>query len=127
MMANRIANVTTVSATAINGEAIAIVAERSGRRSSTNCIFRLLAPRPSLAALAPPINKPSRSRGRRSGFERRRQLAVKHHRNAVGNLSQFIEVLADHQHGALPRHGKIDQRLDGWSPLRRHRPPRSAG
>src|SRR5208282_5582464 len=82
MIANRTAKVTTVSATAISGEATAITVERSARRSSTNCMLCLSLVRRPLGVRA--AHQQSELLARRFGrFERRRQPAVEHHRNAV--------------------------------------------
>ena len=44
------------------------------------------------------------------GRQRLRQPAVKHHRDAVGDLGEFIEVLAGHQHRGAGG-GEIEQGL----------------
>src|SRR5271165_1283324 len=88
MIANRIPTVTSVSVTAISGEAIAIAVERSARFSSTNCMLRpMLAGLPGGAGAAHQQSELLACRLR--GIERRRQPAVEHHRNAVGNLGKF--------------------------------------
>ena len=42
--------------------------------------------------------------------QRRRQLAVEHHGDAVGDLDQFVEILAGHEHGGAGS-GEVEQRL----------------
>ena len=98
-----------MSAIAISGEATAITAERSARFSSTNCMLGLLFG-DGCSVSAPPISNPSFSRVASAAFERRRQPAVEHHRDAIGNLGQFVEILADDQHRGAAA-GEIDQRL----------------
>src|SRR5580704_5689607 len=105
-MANRIAMVASVSAMAISGDVIAISAERSARRSSTNGMARPLLRRASLARAAAHEQAELLAR-RRCRIERRRQCAVEHHGDAIGDLGELVEILADHQHGAAAG-GEID-------------------
>ena len=98
--------VTIVRPIAISGETSAIVFDRSARFSSTSC---MRAP-PSCSRLLPPINRPSFSRVASRRRQRLRQPAVEHHGDAVGDLGEFVEVLAGHQHGGAGG-GEIEQRL----------------
>ena len=59
-----------------------------------------LARRSRRAAFAPPISKSELLARRLGRVERRRQPAVEHHRDAVGDLGKFVEILADDQHRA---------------------------
>ena len=88
---------------AISGEAIAITAERSARFSSTNGMLDLLIGGRLFGMRA--AHQQSELFARRLGcLERRRQSAVEHHRDAIGNLGQFVEVLTDNQdRGAAAR------------------------
>ena len=100
--------VTSVSAMAISGDS-----DRDRCRALGALLkHQLHAPLPSCCrgSPAPPINRPSFSRVACACCERLRQAAVKHHRDAVGDLGKFVEVLADHQHGGAAA-GKIEQRL----------------
>src|SRR6202023_1949853 len=105
MIVNRMVMVTIVSPIAINGETSAIVVDRSARCSSTSCMPRLLL----LEAAAAHQEAEFFARCLRSG-QRIGEMAVKHHGDAVGDLREFVEVLAGDEHrGARGR--KIDQRL----------------
>src|SRR5579862_9943674 len=108
-IANSTAIVTSVNAIAISGEAIAIVAERSARFSSTNCIAHLLGAGATLDAGAAHEQAEHLARCVRRA-ERCRQPAVEHHGDAVGNLGKLVEILADDQHGGAAA-GKVDQCL----------------
>ena len=101
--------VTSVSAIAISGEAIAISVGAFGAPLKHQLHAAPLAAVGAPAA-APPISSPSCSRVASRGVERRRQLAVKHHRDAVGDFGELVEILADDQHGGAAA-GEIDQRL----------------
>src|SRR5262245_37517919 len=84
---------TSVRPIAISGETIAIMAERSARRSSTSRMLGLPLGHRTAA------HKEAKLLAR--GFRRRkrhRQPTVEHHRDAVCDLGQFVEVLADHQY-----------------------------
>src|SRR5262245_47479010 len=105
MSANSTAMVTKVSAMAISGETIAMVAERSARRSSTSRMACL--PARQLAAAHQQAERLAVGLCR---VERRRQPPRKHHRNAVGDLDELVEILADDQHRRATR-SEIDQRL----------------
>src|SRR5579872_4284439 len=109
MMANRTAMVIKVSAMASSGDATAMAAERSGRFSSTNCIFRPLRRRLH-AGPGPAHEQPEPLAGRFGRFQGRRERAMEHHGDAVGDLLQFVQVLADDQNRAAAP-GEIDQRL----------------
>src|SRR2546421_9931280 len=108
MSSNNTPTVTSVSAIAISGEAMAMSAERSARRSSTNCMLRLL---PAVARSGGAAHEQAQRFPRRfRGAQRLRKLAAKHDRDAVGDLFDFVEVLADDQHRGAAA-GEIDQRL----------------
>src|SRR5271163_1437737 len=92
-MANRIAMVTRVNAIAISGEAMAMVAERSARRSRAMCIGDLLAARSCAAH-----QQAERLAGRLRRIDRGRQAAMEDDGDAVGDLLELVEVLGDHQH-----------------------------
>src|SRR6476619_3012922 len=102
--ANRIVMVRSVIAIAISGEAMVIAVERSVRRSSASGMSDLAA----FAAAAHQQAELLAAGARR--IERRRQPAVKHHRDAVGDFGKLVEVLADHQDRGAAR-GEIDQGL----------------
>src|ERR1700746_2285512 len=104
-MANRMLMVTIVSPIAISGETSAIVFDRSARFSSTSRIGRFLFRQGASAHQEAEILS-ARIRGR----ERLRQAAVEHDGNPVGDLDQFIKVLArDENSGATGR--EVDQCL----------------
>src|SRR3984885_799873 len=108
-MANSAAIVAKVRAMAISGEAIAIVAERSDRRSSTNGMARLLDA--GLLAGFGAAHEQSELFARDlGGAQRCRQPAVEHHGSAVGNLEKLIEILTHDQHGRAAA-SEIDQGL----------------
>src|SRR5579862_4148385 len=98
----RIANSTAI-VTSVN--AIAIIAERSARFSSTNCIAHLLGAGATLDAGAAHEQAEHLARCVRRA-ERCRQPAVEHHGDAVGNLGKLVEILADDQHGGAAA-GKV--------------------
>src|SRR5437588_6639092 len=100
--ANSTLMVAIVNAIAIKGEIKAMVAERSARFSSTNCMARL-----QLRERASAHQEAELLAGRGRGRQRLRQPAVKHHRDAVGNLRQLVEVLAGDQHRGA-RGGEIE-------------------
>ena len=121
--ANRIAMVASVSAIAISGEAMRDrrPSARRGAQAPSR-MARLLACarrlRPSAGRALAAVAAPRRSR--------RRQAAVEDHRDAVGDLVELVEVLADHQHRGAAR--RRDRSAPGGSRRRRrHRRPRSAG
>src|SRR5436190_10665299 len=93
-MANRMLMVTMVSAIAIKGETTAIVADRSARFSSTNCISRF--PSRQLAAAHQQAKLLAIGVG---GGKRFRQPTVEHHGDPVSDHNQFIQVLAGDEHG----------------------------
>src|SRR5436190_12378522 len=97
--------VTSVSATAISGEMTVINWECSERFSSNSRMahsFLLL-----VGAGHQQADLLQREFARRMGI---RQLAARDDGNAVGDLENLVEILADHQYGgALPR--QIDDRL----------------
>src|SRR3977135_2172746 len=99
--AKRMLMVTIVRPMAISGETSAIVFDRSARFSSTNCMRRFLLLQ-TASAHQPAELLPAGIRGR----HRRREVAVEHHRDPVGDFGELIEVLAGHQHGGAAR-GKI--------------------
>src|SRR6266853_864065 len=92
-MANSTAMVTRVSPIAISGEVMAMVAERSARRSRAKCMTDLLAER-----LGSAHQETQRFAGRFCRVDRRRQVAVEDHGDAVGDLVELVEILADHEH-----------------------------
>src|SRR6266702_5869026 len=96
--------VTIVKPIAISGETSAIMLERSARLSSTNCMRGLL--RLQAAAAHQKAELLARCF---AGSERCRQPAVENHRDAVGDLREFVEILAGHQHRGA-RRGAIEQR-----------------
>src|SRR5450631_2977945 len=104
-MANSTAMVTSVSAIAISGEVMAMVVERSARRSRAKCMTDLLA-----ACLGSAHQKSERFAGRLRRIDRRRQVPVEYHGDAVGDLLELVEVLADHENRRAAA-GEIDQRL----------------
>src|SRR4051812_30658311 len=83
--ANRMLMVTMVSAIAISGETSAIAADRSARFSSTSCIGRFLLRQGAAAHQQAEFFAVGVRRGQRF-----RQPAVEHHRDPVGDLSQFV-------------------------------------
>src|SRR5437868_6401573 len=85
--------VTSVSAIAISGETSAMVLERSTRFSSTSCMRRFLLLKTAAAHQQPEFLAAGVVRCHRC-----RQVAVEHHGDAVGDLGEFVEVLARHQH-----------------------------
>src|ERR1700730_13039865 len=104
-MANRMLMVTIVKPIAISGEISAIVFDRSTRFSSTNCMSRFL----SLQTASAHQQAELLAVGVR-GRHRFREAAVEYHCDPVGDLSEFIQVLAGHEHcGAAG--GEIEQGL----------------
>src|SRR6202011_4088350 len=104
-MANRMLMVTIVKPIAISGDTSAIAFDRSARFSSTNCMSRfLLLQTASAHQQAELLAAGIRSR------QRFREAAVEHHGDAVGDLGEFIEILARHQHRGAAG-GKIEQGL----------------
>src|SRR5882757_8005851 len=93
-MANRMLMVTIVSPIAIKGDTSAIVFERSARFSSTNCMGGLLRLKRTSAHQQPELLAGGVCCG-----EWRREAAVEHHGDAVGDFGEFVEILAGHQHG----------------------------
>src|SRR5260370_22952676 len=104
-IANRMLMVTSVRPMAISGETSAIVLERSARFSSTNCMRGLL--RLEAASTHQETEFLAAGVGR---LERLRQMAVEHHGDPVGDLGEFVEILARHQDGGAGG-GEIEQRL----------------
>src|ERR1700736_352918 len=104
-MANRMLMVTIVSPIAISGDTSAIVFERSARFSSTNCMGGLLRLERTSAHQQPELLAAGVS-----GGEWRREMAMEHHRDAVGDFGEFVEILAGHQHGGAAG-GEIEQCL----------------
>src|SRR4030088_2981374 len=102
-MANRMLMVTSVRPMAISGETSAIVLDRSARFSSTNCMRRFLLFQTGSAHQQAELFPAGFA-----GGHWRRQMAVEHHGNAVGDFSELVEVLARDQHrGAGGR--KVEQ------------------
>src|SRR5215475_3271934 len=97
--------VAIVSAIATNGDTSATVLDRSARFSSTNCMRRLLRVETAAAH-----QKAELFAARLTCRKRRREAAVEHHRDAVGDLDEFIEILAGDENGGAPG-CKIKQRL----------------
>src|ERR1700730_15333263 len=104
-MANRMLMVTIVRPIAISGETSAIVFDRSARFSSTSCMRRFLLVQPAAAHQQAKL-LPAGLRG----LERLRKMAMKHHRDPVGDLGELVEVLTGNEHGCA-RGGEIEQRL----------------
>src|SRR3954454_5980051 len=90
--------VTIVRPIAISGEISAIVLERSARFSSTNCMRGLL--RLQRAAAHQQTEFFAR---RLAGAAPRRQTAMEHHGDAVGDFGELVEVLAAPKHGGACR------------------------
>src|SRR5882672_8854601 len=101
--------VTSVSAIAISGDVIAMIAERSARRSSTSCMARLLLSG-RLAGGASAHQQSELLAGGDRRVDRLGEVAVEHHGDAVGNFGKLIKVLADHQDGRAAT-GEIEQSL----------------
>src|SRR3954447_8523867 len=101
--------VTSVKPIAISGETSAIVFERSARFSSTSCMRRFLLLQRAAAHQQAELLAAGIAR-----CHRRRQAAMEHDRDAVGNLSEFVEILARDQHGRTGG-GEIEQRLPDHS------------
>src|SRR5260370_27616729 len=96
-MANRMLMVTIVKPIAISGETSAIVFDRSTRFSSTNCMSRFLWRQTASAHQQAELLAAGIRRRHRFG-----EAAVKYHCDPVGDLSEFIEVLARHPHAGPP-------------------------
>src|SRR5258708_1550726 len=90
--ANRMLMVTIVNPIAISGEIKAMVVDRSARFSSTNCMKRLLLRQGASAHQQAEFFAVGVG-----GCQRLREVPVKHHRDAVGDFGEFIEILAGHQ------------------------------
>src|SRR5258705_445553 len=88
--------VTSVSAIAISGDVIAMIAERSARRSSTNCMARLVLSG-RLAGGASAHQQSELLAGGHRCVDRLGEVPLEHHGDAVGNFGEFIKILADHQ------------------------------
>src|SRR5450432_1673667 len=97
--------VTSVSPIAISGETSAIVLERSARFSSTSCMRRFLLLQATAAHQQAELFA-----CRLAGCHWRRQMAVEHHGDAVGDLGEFVEILAGDQHRCTGG-CEIEQRL----------------
>src|SRR5258708_21967110 len=104
-MANRMLMVTIVKPIAISGEISAIMFDRSARFSSTNCMSRFLS-RQTASAHQQAELLAAGIRGR----HRFGEAAVEYHCDPVGDLGEFIEVLAGHEHGGATC-GEIEQGL----------------
>src|SRR3984893_8363540 len=104
-MAKRMLMVTIVKPIAISGETSAIVFDRSARFSSTNCMRRFLLVQTAAAHQQAKL-LPAGLRG----LERLRKMAMKHHRDPVGDFGELVEVLTGDEHGCA-RGGEIEQRL----------------
>src|SRR5215468_8206543 len=107
--------VTRVSKIAIRGDAMAMTAERSARRSSTRRMthsgsVRLWAGTCLSFALTAAHQQPKRLAGRRCGVGRLRKSTMEDHRDAVGNFLKLVKVVTDDKHGGAAC-SKIDQRL----------------
>src|SRR5476649_1816138 len=100
--------VTMVRPIAISGETSAMVADRSARFSSTNCMRGFLL-RQTASAHQQAELLAIGIRGR----QRFGKVPVEYHRDPVGDLGQFIEVLAGHEHRSTAC-GKIEQRLPDY-------------
>src|SRR5271154_3493791 len=111
--------VTMVRPIAISGETSAMVLDRSARFSSTNCMRRFL-----LLQTAPAHQEAELLAVGVSRRQRLREMAMEHHRDPVGDLGEFVEVLAGYEYGGAAG-GKIEQGLpdDGGS-TRIHAPGR---
>src|SRR5260370_17804664 len=97
--------VTIVKPMATSGETSAIVFDRSARFSSTNCMSRFLS-RQTASAHQQAELLPVGIRGR----HRFGEAAVEYHCDPIGDLGEFIEVLAGHEHGGAGC-GEIEQPL----------------
>src|SRR5262249_23348890 len=109
--------VTIVSPIAISGDTSAIVAERSARFSSTSCMRAFL-----LVETAAAHQETELFAARFRSCKRRGEPAVEHHGDPVGDLDQFIEVLAGDENGGAAC-GKVDQRLTNHGGGARIDPP----
>src|SRR3982750_915046 len=97
--------VTSVRPIAISGETSAMVLDRSARFSSTNCMRRFL-----LVQCAAAHQQAELLAARILSRHRLRQMAVEHDGDAVGDLSEFVEVLAGDQDRGTGG-GEIEQGL----------------
>src|SRR5271169_3249105 len=104
-MTNRMLMVTIVNPIAISGETSAIVFDRSARFSSTSCMRRFL-----LLQIASAHQQAKLFATGLRGLERLREMAVKHHRDPVGDLGELVEVLTGDEHGSTGGR-KIEQGL----------------
>src|ERR1700686_5774506 len=104
-IANRMLMVTIVRPIAISGETSAIALDRSARFSSTNCMRSF-----PLVQTASAHQQAEFLAAGVGGQKRRREVAVEHDGDPVGDLGEFIEVLARHQNGGAAR-GELEQRL----------------
>src|SRR5215467_10543721 len=102
--------VASVSALAISGDVTATRTERSARRSS---VSRMTSLRSRERVVVWPRAAHQQADIFAVGvrcFHRRRQTSMEQHGNAVCDLDQFIEVLADDEDGSAAG-SKIDQGL----------------
>src|SRR5580698_820116 len=97
--------VTMVRPIAISGETSAMVLDRSARFSSTNCMRRFLLLQTASAHQQAELLAVG-VRGR----QRRREMAMEHHRDPVGDFGEFVEILAGHEYGGAAG-SKIEQGL----------------
>src|SRR3954468_16489919 len=105
MIMNRMLMVRMVSPMAMTGDTSAMAVDRSARFSSTNCIGHVLWR--ECAAAHQQAQRFPVGIGRHQRF---REMTVEHHSDAVGDISEFVKVLAGDEDGSA-RSGKIEQRL----------------
>src|SRR5262245_16289301 len=103
-IAKRIAPVTSVSTMAITGDSSAMRVERSARFSSTSGMARL----PHFMFTG--HQEPDLLGGELRRGIGLRQLAARDDRDAVGDLEDLVEILADDENGGAGAR-QIDQRL----------------
>src|SRR3954470_5746527 len=105
---------TTVRATAISGDRIVISREGSGRRTSSRRMMRLPRPMSRMGAIMTMVHaahqQPDLIRRHRLCREGGRQLSVGKDGDPIGDLENFVKVLADHQH-RRPAPCEVDKRL----------------
>src|ERR1700722_8408276 len=89
--------VTMVKPIAISGETSAMVADRSARFSSTNCMTGFLLREILLSEAAAAHQQAEFLAVGVRGRHRFGEVSVEHHRDPVGDLGEFIEVLAGHE------------------------------